>query len=118
MPIYEYICGDCAKRSSIFFRSFSEVSVAVCPNCSSDNMDKLVSKFTIGRPYGDFMKNLPSWETMTDFDENDPQSTAKMLRIWKDAMGENIGPQGEELQAYQDISDITSEFESGSLDSL
>ena len=54
----------------------------------------------------------------TDFDENDPQSTAKMLRIWKEAMGENIGPQGEELQAYQDIADITSEFESGSLDSL
>ena len=116
MPIYEYHCQNCNKIASVLFRSFSEVGEAICPHCSSNQLNRLMSRFTIGKPYGDFMKNLPSWETMTDFDENDPQSTAKMLRMWKDSMGGNIGPQGEEMQAYQDIADITQEFKSTGLD--
>ena len=41
MPIYDYKCGDCGKVSEIFLRSAdSEVR---CPDCSSENMQKLVS---------------------------------------------------------------------------
>ena len=53
----------------------------------------------------DFMKDLPSWETMTDFDENDPASTADMMRKLKNSSGTDIGMEGEEMTARLDAMD-------------
>jgi putative FmdB family regulatory protein len=41
MPIYDYKCRDCGKISEIFLRSLNE-SVK-CPECGSENMEKLIS---------------------------------------------------------------------------
>ncbi|GEM_PF-503528 len=44
MPIYEYKCNSCGKVSSVFFRSFSDVSEPPCPSCNSADMRKLMSR--------------------------------------------------------------------------
>lgn len=43
MPIYEYRCGACGRKSSFFTRSISDRVEAVCPQCSSRDMRRVIS---------------------------------------------------------------------------
>lgn len=48
MPIYEYRCEECGKRSSALLGSFSSPD-PVCPHCGKPALRRLVSTFaTIG----------------------------------------------------------------------
>ncbi len=43
MPVYEYRCNKCKKRSSFFVRSVSDKVAAVCSACGSTEMERLIS---------------------------------------------------------------------------
>jgi putative FmdB family regulatory protein len=48
MPIYEYRCEACGKRSSALLGSYSSADPA-CPHCGKHDLHRLVSTFaTIG----------------------------------------------------------------------
>ena len=110
MPIYEYKCKSCKVRESIFFRSFSDVKDPKCSNCGSLDMTRLISSFTVVKGWGDFMKDMPAWDSMMDFNEDDPRDAARMLRQWKDEVGGDIGPQGEEMIARMDAGEMMSDL--------
>jgi putative FmdB family regulatory protein len=44
MPIYEYRCEECGKRSSALLSSFSSAD-PVCPHCGKPALHRLVSTF-------------------------------------------------------------------------
>ncbi len=45
MPIYEYVCRECGRRSSLLFRSFSSVEEAPhCPHCQSAKLSRVPSR--------------------------------------------------------------------------
>jgi len=44
MPIYEYRCEDCGKRSSALLSSYSSPD-PVCPHCGKPALHRLVSTF-------------------------------------------------------------------------
>ena len=54
MPIYEYQCGDCRRRVSLFYQSISLAEArqaeARCPQCGSAQLRRLVSRFSVIRP--------------------------------------------------------------------
>ncbi len=86
MPTYEYRCQSCRRRSSRLFRSFAQVTDISCPHCGSDSMTRLPSTFAIHKSW-DSSPNLPSYESMSDFDEDDPASMAQ----WAEGMGQDMG---------------------------
>ncbi len=86
MPTYEYRCQSCRRRCSRLFRSFSQVTHISCPHCGSDSMTRLPSTFAIHKSW-DSGLNLPSSESMSDFDEDDPASMAQ----WAEGMGQDMG---------------------------
>ena len=45
MPIYEYLCRSCRRKSSIFVRTVSSPVNAVCSHCGGSEMDRAVSAF-------------------------------------------------------------------------
>ena len=45
MPIYEYRCRVCNKKSSLFFQIINEQPEAVCSHCGSRDMQRLISSF-------------------------------------------------------------------------
>ena len=47
MPIYEYRCQTCAKKSAIFVRSFSTQVDPVCSHCGGRSMERLVSRVAV-----------------------------------------------------------------------
>jgi putative FmdB family regulatory protein len=44
VPIYEYRCADCGKRSSALLPSYSSPD-PVCPHCGKPGLRRLVSTF-------------------------------------------------------------------------
>ena len=45
MPIYEYVCADCAAKFERYLRSWGEA--VACPNCSSEAVEKQLSRFAM-----------------------------------------------------------------------
>jgi len=52
MPIYEYRCEACGKRSSALLASFSSPDPA-CSHCGKKKLRRLVSSFATVRSEGD-----------------------------------------------------------------
>ncbi len=49
MPIYEYRCASCHKKSSFFARAIGAPVEAVCPLCGSKEMERVISSFAYHR---------------------------------------------------------------------
>jgi putative FmdB family regulatory protein len=47
MPLYEYECGQCGARFEFLVRSGSVVS---CVSCSSEQVTRLLSQFSVTTP--------------------------------------------------------------------
>lgn len=112
MPIYEYRCHDCHRRVSIFWRSFSEVEKkeVVCPNCGGNQLTRLVSRVRTIRSEESRLEDLADPSFMSDLDENDPRSLGRMMRRMADEVGEDLGPEFDEvvgrLEAGEDPDEI------------
>lgn len=48
MPIYEYRCKSCERKSEIFLRSIGSAVEPACQHCGSKELQRLVSSFGIG----------------------------------------------------------------------
>jgi putative FmdB family regulatory protein len=95
MPIYEYRCQACSKRSSVFVRSMSTAVKAKCEHCGSGKMNRLMSRVVVPRSrssLGDFDESM-----LADVDENDPRSMARFARRMRDEMGEDMGPEFDDV---------------------
>jgi putative FmdB family regulatory protein len=97
MPIYEYRCGNCKRRVSIFFRSFSAISEPHCPNCDSTNLRRLVSKVAALKSEESRLEAMSDPSSFGDVDENDPKSVARFMRKMGGEMGEEMGPEFDEM---------------------
>lgn len=49
MPIYEYRCLDCGRRSSHFTRSMSATVAVACPRCGGERLERLLSRVVVRR---------------------------------------------------------------------
>lgn len=52
MPIYEYACDSCKKRSSALLRRYDDPDPA-CPHCGAGGLRRLVSSFATTRTESD-----------------------------------------------------------------
>jgi len=97
VPVYEYRCADCRKRSSILFRSFSDVSQPVCPHCGSSSMAKLISRVVTIRSEESRLEALADPSSLAGIDEDDPKSVAAWARKMGSELGEDLGDDFDEM---------------------
>ena len=45
MPLYEYLCLDCRKRSTILILSLANQTPATCSHCASARVERILSRF-------------------------------------------------------------------------
>ncbi|HKV56230.1 MAG TPA: zinc ribbon domain-containing protein [Candidatus Binataceae bacterium] len=97
MPIYEYECGKCRRRSSVLTMRISEKVDPVCSHCGSTKMSRLMSRFAMPRSEESRMDALADPSKLGDLDENDPKSVARMMRRMGREMGDEFaGPEFDE----------------------
>lgn len=95
MPIYEYRCHGCRKRSNIFVRSMGADVKPRCEHCGGKRLSRLVSRVAVVRSGAGSMDDFDE-SMLADVDENDPRSVARFARRMRDEMGEDAGPEFDE----------------------
>jgi putative FmdB family regulatory protein len=112
VPIYEYRCHNCRRRVSIFWRTFSEAAegTPICPGCGRSDLTRLVSRVRIVRSEESRLDDMADPGNLPDFDENDPKSLGRWMRKMSGEMGEDLGPEFDEvvgrLEAGENPEDI------------
>jgi putative FmdB family regulatory protein len=110
MPIYEYECEKCRKRTSVLTMRVSEKVKAVCEHCGATGMRRLMSRFAMPRSEESRMDALADPSRLGDLDENDPKSVARMMKRMGREMGDEFaGPEFdqavEEIESGGDLGD-------------
>ncbi len=95
MPLYEYRCKDCRRRSTVLVRSISSAQEPSCQHCGSGNLTRLISKFSFHRSWGDSLDWAPDSGYPDDVD--DPRQMAQWMRRMRGEMGEEVTPEFDEM---------------------
>ena len=89
MPIYEYRCEDCGRRSS--FLVLKGDFRPVCKSCGGGNLTRLISRVTFLRSEQDRWERLADPSRLGDLDENDPRSMARWMKMMGKELGDDLG---------------------------
>jgi len=88
VPIYEFRCNGCGRRTSVFIRSIAAQVAAVCPHCGSADTRRLISRVAVLRSEEDSFGLDDS--SLAGLDESDPRSVARWVRRMSRQMGEPL----------------------------
>ncbi len=110
MPVYQYRCLNCKKRFEIFlsYKEYGVKSVS-CPHCHSDQVQRRIGRIRIAKSEESRLESLSDPSGLEGI-ENDPRALGKMMRKMGNEMGEDVGPEFDEvvdrLEAGQNPEDI------------
>ncbi len=110
MPVYQYRCLNCKKRFELFL-SYKEYGVksVICPHCQSGEVQRRIGRIRVAKSEENRLDALTD-PTGLEGLENDPRALGKMMRKMGNEMGEDVGPEFDEvvdrLEAGQSPEDI------------
>lgn len=68
MPIYEYVCPSCGRKSSFLVRNIAAHRTPRCPRCGAEGMKRAISRFSaLGRRRGNGSAGEPAAAGGEDF---------------------------------------------------
>jgi putative FmdB family regulatory protein len=106
LPIYEYRCNACRKRTSAFVRTVSSPAAPTCEHCGSADVERLFSRVAVLRGQ-DGLDMAES--SLGDVDENDPRSVARWVRKMSRDMGEPLDADMQSELERMEVGDISSD---------
>ena len=114
MPLYEYRCLDCKKRSTVLVLNLANQAPAACSHCTSARVERILSRFASPKSEEARLEAWTDPSKLAGLDENDPQSMARFIKTMGEEMGEGLG---DDLSKAME-SDETGSMESDSTDRL
>lgn len=90
VPIYEYLCQQCHRRSSILTLSPVPAGLARCRHCDSPKVERLLSRFASPKSEEARLESLMDPTKLGHLDENDPTSVARFMKKMGQEMGEDV----------------------------
>ena len=80
MPIYEYRCRHCGKVSSFFTRAINDPLQPVCDHCQSQDMQRRMSAFAMGRTVQSVHQGSPAVSGAPPLDYySDPRNIGRQV---------------------------------------
>jgi putative FmdB family regulatory protein len=110
VPIYRYRCTNCKRRFETYL-SYNEYGnkIVRCPHCDSDQVQRRLERIRVAKSEESRMDSLTDLSGLEGI-ENDPRALGKMMRKMSNEMGEDVGPEFDEvvdrLEAGQSPEDI------------
>lgn len=101
MPIYEYACQECHRKSSVLVLNPRNPGVVTCRQCGGSRMDRLLSRFAAPKSEEARLESLGDPANLGGIDENDPRSVARLMKKMGQEMGEDVN----DIEAMMDQSD-------------
>ncbi len=107
MPIYEYRCTACRRKTTVLTLRVSETVDPVCEHCGGRDLTRLLSRFAMVRSDDARLDDLTDDSALGGVDENDPKSMARWMRKMGSELGEDAG---------EDFDEMVDELEHGAAD--
>jgi len=114
MPIYEYRCTDCGKRTSVLILSLSSQTPPACKYCQSARLERIMSRFAAPKSEEARLEALADPSQFGDLDENDPKSMARFMKKMGHEMGEDLGDDLDE--ALEEAGDDSAGLDTSDID--
>ncbi|MCK4800549.1 MAG: zinc ribbon domain-containing protein [Anaerolineales bacterium] len=97
MPNYEYQCTDCNHKFEIF-QTYQDYGIRPlsCPKCKSSKIKRIIKPVRVARSEEDRFESLSDPEQLAGL-EDDPQALGKMMRRMSRELGEDMGPEFDEV---------------------
>ena len=91
MPLYEYLCLDCRRRTTVLQLSIANPKPVSCASCGSTKLSRLMSRFASPKSEEARLESLADPDTSGDLDESDPEGMRRFMSKMGDEMGEDFG---------------------------
>ena len=91
MPIFEYLCRSCRRKTAALVLSRARATDVRCKHCGGADLEKLWSRFASPKSEDARLDALSDPSALTGLDENDPRSVAKFMKKMGQEMGEDVG---------------------------
>jgi putative FmdB family regulatory protein len=97
MPNYEYRCLNCNRKFEIFY-SYSDYDKQkpVCPHCKSNKVQRRIGRVRFARSEESRLDDLADPAKLEAL-EDDPKALARMMRQMSGELGEDLGPEFDEV---------------------
>jgi len=120
MPSYQYRCLDCKKRFELFMTySEYETRSVECAHCKSANIQRRIGRIRFARSEESRLDDFSDPSSLEGL-EDDPKALGKMMRQMSTEMGEDMGPEFDEVidrlesgQSPEDIEDALPDMGGG-----
>jgi putative FmdB family regulatory protein len=91
MPIYEFECRACHRKTSSLVMVRERVGEVRCKWCGGADLERLWSRFASPKSEEARMDALADPSSMAGLDESDPRSVAEYMKKMGREMGEDMG---------------------------
>jgi putative FmdB family regulatory protein len=97
MPTYRYRCLSCKKPFELVM-GYQEYGVkpAVCIYCGSENVERRIERIRVMKDDGARLQQMADPDALAGI-ENDPRAMGKMMRDMGNQLGEDMGPEFDEV---------------------
>ncbi len=97
MPIYEYRCLECQKRFSVSmtYQEYGKREVA-CPHCQGNNIQRRIGRIRVARSEESCLDDMGDPSQFAGL-EDDPRAMGRLMRKMSDEVGEDMGPEFDEV---------------------
>ncbi len=126
MPNYEFRCLSCRRRFEVFL-SYSEYGTRpiTCPHCKSDKVQRRIGRIRVARTDDSRLESMADPSNLEGL-EDDPRALGRMMRQMSHQVGEEMGPEFDEVigrlesgqspeQIEQDLPDMGADDAGGGL---
>jgi putative FmdB family regulatory protein len=90
MPIYEFRCQDCHRKTTAIVLSRARLDEVRCATCGGAHLERLWSRFATPKSEDARLESLADPAALGDLDENDPKSMARWMKKFGKEMGEDF----------------------------
>jgi putative FmdB family regulatory protein len=99
MPFYNYRCRECGRKVSLFFTSYAAYDEAEprCPHCESPDLVEIIGRVAVAKSEDARLDSLADVDALGGLDEEDPRSLGRWMRKMGNEMGEDLGPEFDEV---------------------
>ncbi|MEW5982734.1 MAG: zinc ribbon domain-containing protein [Acidobacteriota bacterium] len=91
MPIYEYACRSCRRKTSALVLNRAREAEVRCRHCGSADLERLWSRFASPKSEDARLESMADPSALAGLDESDPRSVARFMKKMGREMGEDFG---------------------------
>lgn len=97
MPTYDYHCKSCKTRFECYltYAEYERTRV-ICPNCGSDQVQRRIGRVLIAKSEDRRIDDLVDPTQLAGL-EDDPQALGRLMRKMGNELGEDTGPEFDEV---------------------